>query len=163
MCNHQSLFYSSGEQLSISNGNCQNPWWGGWESNPLTQRERIYSPPRLSDFAASPYKCGLSFTANANSVSFTTKGIVLNRGPLFKGWTLLILPSIGLFKKSYMRILPKRFFWLGIKGSNLKPSESESATLPIAPIPNIGWGRWTRTIECRSQSPVPCQLGDSPI
>ena len=30
-------------------------WWEGWESNPLTQRERIYSPPRLSDFAAYPY------------------------------------------------------------------------------------------------------------
>ena len=30
-------------------------WWGGWDSNPLTLRERIYSPPRLSNFAASPY------------------------------------------------------------------------------------------------------------
>lgn len=33
-------------------------WWGGWDSNPLTQRERIYSPPRLSNFAASPYLIG---------------------------------------------------------------------------------------------------------
>lgn len=30
-------------------------WWEGWESNPLTQRERFYRPPRLSDFAALPY------------------------------------------------------------------------------------------------------------
>ena len=35
--------------------NIINLWWGGWESNPLTKKERIYSPPRLSDFAASPY------------------------------------------------------------------------------------------------------------
>ena len=30
-------------------------WWEGWESNPLTQGERFYRPPRLSDFAALPY------------------------------------------------------------------------------------------------------------
>ena len=27
--------------------------------------------------------------------------------------------------------------WLGVKGSNLKPYESESSALPIAPTPNI--------------------------
>lgn len=32
-------------------------WSEGWESNPLTQRERIYSPPRLSDCAALRNKC----------------------------------------------------------------------------------------------------------
>ena len=29
-----------------------NLWSEGWELNPLTQREQIYSPPRLSDCAA---------------------------------------------------------------------------------------------------------------
>ena len=30
--------------------------------------------------------------------------------------------------------------WLGVKGSNLKPYESESSALPIAPTPNILYG-----------------------
>ena len=47
-------------------------WSGGWDSNPLTQRERIYSPPRLSNFAAPRYK-NLRLS-NCTTTHITKKG-----------------------------------------------------------------------------------------
>ena len=74
---------------------------------------------------------GLSFTANASSVSFTTKGIVLNRGPLFKRWTLLILLPTG--KSKVLSTISVRIALLLAPDDGIEPppEESESSVLPL--------------------------------
>ena len=63
-------------------------------------------------------------------MSFTTKGIVLNRGPLFKRWTLLILLPTGKTKRTYTRflsVLP----WHPLFGVEPTPAGLEPAVLTV--------------------------------
>ena len=62
-------------------------------------------------------------------MSFTTKGIVLNRGPLFKRWTLLILLPTGKNKGLYT--ISDRAALAPDDGVEPPNAESESAVLPL--------------------------------
>ena len=72
-----------------------NLWSERWDSNPLTQRERIYSPPRLSNFAA------------------LRNYLIIGRCPVLRrpGLCLCILPR-GVFSNPYFRC------WWAERGSN---------------------------------------------
>ena len=59
-----------------------------------------------------------------------TKGIVLNRGPLFKGWTLLILPPTGKTKRTYIRFLSVSP-WHPLFGVEPTPAGLEPAVLTV--------------------------------
>ena len=75
-------------------------------------------------------KCGLSLTANASSVSFTTKSIVPSRGLLFKRWTLLILLPTGKTKRTYIRFLSVSP-WHPLFGVEPTPAGLEPAVLTV--------------------------------
>ena len=63
-------------------------------------------------------------------MSFTTKGIVLNRGPLFKRWTLLILLPTGKTKRTYIRF-PTVLPWHPLFGVEPTPAGLEPAVLTV--------------------------------
>ena len=63
-------------------------------------------------------------------MSFTTKGIVLNRGPLFKRWTLLILLPTGKTKRTYIRFLSVSP-WHPLFGVEPTPAGLEPAVLTV--------------------------------
>ena len=90
---------------------------------------------------------------------FYTKGIVLNRGPLFKRWTLLI-PRPTLFQRLTLDFRPRCFyFWLGRKDSNLWNARFRAWCLTTWRRPNTMAGVvGFEPTECRSQSPVPYRL-----
>ena len=56
-------------------------WSGGWDSNPLSQRQRVYSPSRLSNFGAPRYVWHTLKDSNSDQAGWSrvcyryTKGI----------------------------------------------------------------------------------------
>lgn len=70
------------------------------------------------------------------TVCFYTKGIVLNRGPLFKRWTLLILRPV-LFQSLINGLSILLLLLAAPPGLEPRNPESESGVLPIRLKGNI--------------------------